>query len=384
MKLNKEELKDIYKKLIVVFSGILFFFIMTNFSHVRDTFFRYISYIRPILIGFGIAFVANMLMNFYEKQFKKYSKLKNEQINVASMVLAFITLGLIVTFFLSVVLPQFISSLINLLYQIPDLITGFVDRIKDYPISDNVISKIETFVQDIESKNLIERLINLVISQGGFMLQGTMSVISHIFKSFFEGFLAISFSIYMLSGKNRLKRNAKQVLYGLLIEDFADRLIRYYTILYRNSYNFFTGQFLEAIIMGIVVFIGITIIGAPYAMILSVTSGLLNIIPYIGAITGAILSVVLISIADPIKGLIFLVFIIIYQQIDGNYIYPKLVGGKVGIPAIWIMVAITIGGSIMGVIGMVVFVPIFATFYMILRDHTYKRLDEKEIDISKK
>lgn len=384
MKLNKEEIKDIYKKLIVVFFGILFYFIMTDFSHFKETFFRYISYVRPILIGVGIAFVANMLMNFYEKQFKKYSKMNNDQINVSSMVLAFITLGLIVTFFLSIVLPKFISSLINLLYQVPDLISGFAERIKNYPVSESVINKIEAFVKDIESNNLIERLINLVISQGGFMLQGTMSVISHIFRSFFEGFLAISFSIYMLTGKNRLKRNAKQVFYGLLSEDFADRLIRYYTILYRNFYNFFTGQFLEAMLMGVVVFIGITAIGAPYATILAVTSAILNIIPYIGAIAGAIISVVLISITDPIKGLIYLVFIIIYQQLDGNYIYPRLVGGKVGIPAIWIMVAITIGGSVMGIIGMVIFVPIFATFYMILRDHTYKKLKEKEIDINKK
>lgn len=384
MRFNKEELKGIYKNLIVVFGGILFYYFLVHFQEINDAVTRYISYTRPIIFGLAIAFVSNMLMNLFENTFRKYTKLKSEKIRIISMIFSFLTLITIVAFFLSVILPRFISSVINLLYQLPNLINNTVDRLESLPLSEKIIEKIHEFVKDIQINNLINRLVNLVLSQGGFMLQGTMSVVGNIFSSFFEAFLAISFSIYILTGKDSIKRNIKKVTYSFIPEHVADSIIYHAVLLYRNFYNFFTGQFLEAMLLGIVVFVGITLIGAPYALILGVTSGLLNVIPYIGAIIGALISVVLISITDPIKGIIYLVFIVIYQQFDGNYIYPKLVGGKIGIPALWIMAAITIGGAVKGVIGMVLFVPIFATIYMVLRDFSNRKLKEKNINIDRK
>lgn len=385
MKLSKEELREIYKKILIVILGILFYYILFNFDDVTSGFRRYISYSRPIIFGLAIAFVANMLMNVFDNLFTKYINIKNDKTkNILSMILAYLTLTLIVTFFLSVVLPKFISSVINLLYQLPSLLDRFIDMIKNFQLTEKASRQLEDFVNDININNLVNRLINLVTEQGKFMLQGTLSIVSQIFSSFFEAFLAISFSVYVLSGKKRLKRNSKQVIYAVFPEKFSDKFIYYISLLYKNFYNFFTGQFLEAILMGFIVFFGITIIGAPYALILGVTSGLLNIIPYLGAVTGAAISTILIAITSPTKGLIYLIYIVIAQQIDGNYIYPNLVGSKIGIPPIWIMVAITIGGAVKGVVGMIIFVPIVATIYMMIRDFTKYRLEKKEINIDEK
>lgn len=385
MKLDKDELRDIYKKLIVVLGGILFYYAIFNFKDVTSIFSRYMTYVRPIIIGFAIAFIVNMIMDVFELFFRKSIGLKDEnKIRIYSMLLAYIVVFMILTFFISVILPKFINSLISLVNQLPTLITSGVEKFKTLPIPDKMVTQLNEFVNKIEINNLIEKFGNEIMKRGGFMLQGTLSIVGTIFSSFFEAFLAISFSAYILSAKEQLKRNSKQVLYSFIPEKISDTIVRYSYILYKNFYNFFTGQFIEAFLLGIVVFIGISVIGSPYGLILGVTSGLLNLIPYFGAVFGAIISTTLIAITDPIKGLIFLVFILVYQQIDGNYIYPKLVGSRVGIPALWIMAAITFGGAIMGAIGMVIFVPIVATLYMIVREITHKKLKEKKIDISKK
>ncbi|MFM1514671.1 AI-2E family transporter [Helcococcus ovis] len=384
MKLNNEERRDIFKKLIVVFSGIGFYFFIFKFTTVSKIFIDLLIYSRPIIIGFVIAFIANMVMNQYEKLFK-YLGLKNKKVrDLVSMILAFLSMLLLITFFLSVVLPKFITSVLNLMYQLPDLVNNSIDKLKNMPMSAELGKNVQKFIEEVQVQNLINKVIEILKNDGALIASGTFNVVSRIFSSFFEGFLSISFSIYILSSKDRLRKNAKQVTYALFSEKLADKIVYVSRLLYKNFYNFFSGQFLEAILLGIIVFSGITIIGAPYSLILGVTAGLLNLIPYIGALVGAVISTVLISITSPTKGLIFLVYIIVAQQIDGNYIYPKLVGSKVGIPAIWIMVAITLGGALMGIIGMIIFVPLVATVYVLVREYSKKKLIEKQIDISKK
>ncbi|MFM1524144.1 MULTISPECIES: AI-2E family transporter [Helcococcus] len=384
MKLNKEERHNIFKKLIVVFSGIAFYFFIFKFSTVSKIFFDLLTYSRPIIIGFVIAFIANMIMNQYEKIFK-YLGLKNEKVrDVLSMILAFLSMLLLITFFLSVVLPKFVTSVLNLMYQLPELVNNSIDKLKNMPMSAELGKNVQKFIEEIQIQNLIDKGIQILKNDGKMIASGTFNAVSLIFSSFFEGFLAVSFSVYILSSKERLRRNAMQVTYAVFTEKFADKAVYFFRLLYKNFYNFFSGQFLEAILLGFIVFVGITIIGAPYGLILGVTAGLLNLIPYLGALIGAIISTVLISITSPTKGLIFLVYIIVAQQVDGNYIYPKLVGSKVGIPAIWIMVAITLGGALMGMVGMIIFVPLVATLYVLIRDYSKKKLNEKEIDINKK
>lgn len=385
MKLNKEEKKDIYKRIIVIFSGILLVYLVFNFNTCMDFVYKMLGYLRPIIIGFVIAFVANMIMDQFQKLFINVFKMKNKKIiKSLSLILSFLVIAIIVVFFLSVVVPEFIRSVLNLLNQLPSLIQAAIEKLSKYSWTHKLVENIEKYINSLQVNGLINKGLEIIRSQSGVFLTGTVNIISQLMSSFFEIFISLAISIYILTGKETLSKNSKKILYAVFPENIGDKINYVSSLLYRNFYNFFTGQFLEAILMGFIVFIGINIIGAPYAIMLAVTSAMLNIIPYFGAVIGAFLSVIIIALNSPIKGLIYLVYILVAQQIDGNYIYPKLVGSKMGIPSFWIIISITLGGAMAGIFGMLTFVPLVSTAYILLRDFSAKRLKEKNINIDEK
>lgn len=384
MKFTKDEKRDIRKKLTIIIFGVLFVYAVFNFNTVVNIFSYISTIVRPIIFGCIIAFVANMIMNQYEKIFKFFIKKNTKITRLISMILAFLTLLGIIIFVFSVVVPEFVNSVVSMLYQLPLLIQQSIINLRENQWFEEVAKNIENFIRSMQVENLINRGIEIIRAQGATVFSGTLNFVGQIFSSFFEAFLAISISVYVVSGKHRLARNSKKVIYSLLSENIADKLVITIKLLYKNFYNFFVGQSLEAIFLGTMVFIGVTVLGSPYALMLGVTSGVLNFIPFFGALAGAIISTVLIMITNPTKGLIFLVYILIVQQLDGNYIYPHLVGSKMGIPSFWILIALSMGGALMGIIGMVISIPITATFYVLTRDFTNKKLREKNINIDKK
>lgn len=384
MKFTKEEKRDIFKKILIVFISAIIIYTIFNFDEVNKILSKSLLIMRPIIFGFAIAFVANMIMIQFQKMFIFIFKKNNSVTNIISMILAFLTLLTLIIFVFSVVIPQFVNSMLSLLYQLPSLIQTSIYSLQQSKWFERVAVNIEKFTQSIQVENLVNRGIEIIRTQGSYVFNGTISIVSTIFSSFFEAFLAISLSVYILSGKENLIKNSKKISYSIFPEKFADEISKTLKILYKNFYNFFIGQSMEALFLGTMTFIGVTLIDGPYALMLAVTAGLLNLIPYVGALTGAIISTLLLAITDPTKGLIFLIYIVIVQQIDGNYIYPNLVGSKMGIPPFWILIAITLGGAIMGPVGMVIFVPLIATVYELTREFTRNRLSEKEIDIDKK
>lgn len=385
MKFTKEEKKDIVKKIFIIFSGIAFYFLLFNFSGISNLFFTLLGYSRPIIFGFVLAFVVNMITIQYEKIIKKiFVNVKSNQARTIAVIFGYLTLLLLVIFLITVVLPQFINSIINLAYSLPGLIQNTIFNLQENEWFKNLALTLEKFTNKIQIPNLMESLILWVRNQSGEWLSGAVYAVSSVFSGFFETFLAITLSVYIIFTKEKLSRNAKEILYSIVKEETSDRIIYFGKLLYTNFYNFFTGQFLEAIILGVIVFVGITIIGAPYALMLAVTTGVLNLIPYIGAVTGAIIGIILIMLNSFSHGLMFAIYIIIAQQIDGNVIYPRLVGSKMGLPPFWMMIAITLGGSTMGIVGMVIFVPIFSTIYTLVRDFSKEKLKQKNIKIEEK
>lgn len=384
MKFTEDEKRDIRKKLTIIIFGVLFVYAVFNFDMVVKIFSNIATIVRPIIFGCIVAFVANMIMNQYEKIFNFLTKKNTKTTRLISMILAFLTLLSIIVFVFSVVVPEFINSVVNMLYQLPLLIQQSIINLRENAWFEEFAKNIEKFINSMQVGNLINRGIEIIRSQGASVFSGTLYFVGQIFSSFFEAFLAMSISVYIVSGKNRLARNSKKVLYSVLSESIADKLIKIIRLLYRNFYNFFVGQSLEAIFLGTMVFLGAYLLGSPYALMLGVTSGVLNFIPFFGALAGAIISTVLIMITNPTKGLIFLVYILIVQQLDGNYLYPHLVGSKMGIPSFWILIALSMGGALMGIIGMVISIPITATIYVLTREFTNKKLSEKNIDIDNK
>lgn len=384
MKFTKDEKRSIYKNIFILCGAISFYFLLFNFDDFSNVITKFLGYFSSIFMGFAIAFIVNMLMNQYKKVFNLLKVKNSKLVNTLSMILGYLTLIILLVFITSVVLPQFINSIIQILSQLPGMIQSNIYKLQDSEWFGKVAIKVEEFLQTIEFNNLVNSSLNWVRNYGASIFADTFNFVQMLFNGIFDMVLSISLSVYILTGRKRLSRNTKKVVYSVFPESVADKIVYIARLLYRNIYNFFTGQIFEAILLGVFVFVGITLIGSPYALMIGVTSAILNIIPYVGALLGAVIGIVLILINNPTQGLIYAIYILIVQQIDGNYIYPKLVGDKMGIPSFWIIVAITLGGAMMGITGMIFFVPLISTIYILTKEFTNKKLKEKNIDIDNK
>lgn len=195
--------------------------------------------------------------------------------------------------------------------------------------------------------------------------------------------IALIFSFYILLQKERLARQARQVLYALLPERAADRTLDILRLTNRTFSSFLSGQCLEAVILGTLFVVAMTIFQMPYALLVGVLIALTALIPIVGAFIGCAVGALLILIVDPVKALMFVVLFLVLQQVEGNLIYPHVVGSSVGLPSIWVLCAVTLGGSLMGIVGMLVFIPLCSVLYALFRTYVKDRLVRKKVPTSK-
>lgn len=385
MRLSPEEKRSIYIKLFIVFVSIVMLYFAFNLSNVKHYFLYIVSVARPVILGLALAYLINMLLKPIERFLLEKIKIKSgKRARNLALLLSYLLFLAVIALVFSLVLPQFVESILNLIYQLPNMVRDLIGKAEQYEIFSKVTPKVEEYLNKINTNELAKMAINFVTGGAGIALNGTINIISGIFTSVFDLFLVLVFSIYTLSSKEQMIANTKKLTYSVLPEKFADYIVYVARLLNKNFSNFFTGQVIEAVIVGTIVFIGMNILRLPFAPMLAVLTAFMNLIPYIGATLGAIIGFVILAMESPIQALVYLVFVIVVQQIDGNIIYPRLVGNRIGISAFWIILAVTVGGAMMGILGMVVFVPLVSTLYMILRDFTRSRLASKNIDIKNK
>ena len=385
MRLSPEEKRSIYIKLFIVFVSIVMLYFAFNLSNVKHYFLYIVSVARPVILGLALAYLINMLLKPIERFLLEKIKIKSgKRARNLALLLSYLLFLAVIALVFSLVLPQFVESILNLIYQLPNMVRDLIGKAEQYEIFSKVTPKVEEYLNKINTNELAKMAINFVTGGAGIALNGTINIISGIFTSVFDVFLVLVFSIYTLSSKEQMIANTKKLTYSVLPEKFADYIVYVARLLNKNFSNFFTGQVIEAVIVGTIVFIGMNILRLPFAPMLAVLTAFMNLIPYIGATLGAIIGFVILAMESPIQALVYLVFVIVVQQIDGNIIYPRLVGNRIGISAFWIILAVTIGGAMMGILGMVIFVPLVSTLYMILRDFTRSRLSVKNIDIKNK
>ncbi|MFA6753192.1 MAG: AI-2E family transporter, partial [Bacilli bacterium] len=235
-------------------------------------------------------------------------------------------------------------------------------------------------IEDINTswKNLWSNVTGYFTNNSKDIIEVTLGLTSSIFASITNAILSIVFAIYMLANKENLISQTKKVLTAFVPKNKIGKILEVGTISNRVFSNFITGQVIEALIIGVLCFIGMLIIGLPYALTISVLVGFTSLIPVFGAFIGTAIGAVLIFVVSPIDALIFIIFIIVLQQFEGNLIYPKVVGTSVGLPAIWVLLAIIIGGSIYGVIGMLIGVPLCSIVYTLLSKFVNERLAKKK------
>ncbi len=397
MELNKENIKKI---IFIIFVTILIFLGFQNLNIVGEILSTIIGLITPFILGLALAFILNILMVKLEKisftKTKKNTGRKQSPKKVSSLkrtfsiILSFIVLILIITLVLGIVIPEFIKTIKTFAQNIPEVIETVqkygteigekYPEILEYTDIDEQFNKITT--NDSETtKNLIKNVWNFVQKYSVGVIASSTKAITTLVGGVVNAIIAIIFAVYLLAQKEKLQNQFKKMMYAYISKEKCDKIMEVLSVSNNIFANFITGQFIEAIILGVLCFIGMLILKIPYAATVSVLIAFTALIPIAGAIMGMLIGVLLILSVAPFKALIFVVFFLILQQIEGNVIYPRVVGNSVGLPGIWVLVAITVGGGLFGIIGMLVFVPIVSVIYTLLRKDVNIKLKEKNINI---
>ena len=330
---------------------------------------------RPLIIGFALAFILNRPCHFFFRLYRRALG-KTPAAGAArplAVVTSYVALVLVVTGVFSFVLPKLAESIQTFILNLSGYISnvqGWLNQLADYFHLDMQALDLSRLNQTLE--NLLKQALGFLSSLGPQLLEFTTGIVSLVVT----GVLALVFSIYMLSGKEKLLSQCRRVLRAYVPAKIADPLTNVVHLTSDTFTRFVTGQLIEACILGGLCTVGMLFIQPDYAPLIGVTIGASAIIPVAGAYIGAMLSAVLLLMVSPLKALIFLVFLVILQQIEGNVIYPNVVGSSIGLPGIWVLAAVTVGGGLLGLEGVLGSVPVASVLYTLRRRDVHKRLDE--------
>ncbi len=369
----------------IVIGGILFYAIINNLKSVSSAISFVMGIISPITIGLCIAFVLNIPLRFLEtKVFKKltakngkiWSKLKRPLCLTLSVLFVLTVMGTILSF----VLPKLVSTCSEFFLQLPNhmnTLTSFINNIVteyNLPIDSNRINIDWDWVSAQAGK--------LFSNTDGDVIQGTVTILIDVFNGVVNVILGIVFAIYVLASKEQLGKLAKSILYAVMSKEKASNVISVVVLSNKAFSGFVAGQCIESLLIGFLCLIGMLVIDFKYALLVASIIAVTAFVPIFGAIAGAIISAALLLVAnptEPLKAVIFLIFILVLQQIESNVIYPRIMGKQVGLPGIWVLAAVTIGGGLFGVMGIIVSVPLCSVLYTLLQRWVIQRLEEKKI-----
>ncbi|MEE0741464.1 MAG: AI-2E family transporter [Emergencia sp.] len=375
MEFNKNNRRSIIG---IAFACILFYLCLRNIGLVAETAGDILDLIFPFILGAGIAFVINVPMSRIEYWlFNRTDKLKKQRRSISFLVTLALVIGVIIIA-MYIVIPQLAETLMTIGRQLP----GAFSAAQDWVLSKMSYWKALEDLSEELAVNwsvIIEKISTLLQQAATAMVNSGIGAVTNIIGAIVSFFIGFVFAVYILMAKEKLAGQVKQILYALFKEQTADRILYVCGLSSRIFSKFISGQCLEACILGLMFFIAMTIFGMPYAMLISVLIAFTALIPMVGAFFGCAIGVLLILMVSPLKAFIFLIMFLILQQLEGNLIYPHVVGNSVGLPSIWVLAAITIGGSLMGVVGMIIFIPICSVLYSLFRLYIKDRLVNKGI-----
>ncbi len=328
-----------------------------------------LNIIQPFIIGFILAFIFNIPMKFFEKKLAKQNKKKRR---VVSAILSVLLILLVLLLVVMVVVPQVIENVRTLIDNLPSIFAQAEKWLnyvfEEIRLSPDLLDKINEFQT---------RFAQTFISTLTAWAPNIASGVSHITTSVINIFMGFVMAIYMIFSKDKLIRQVKKFAHALFNDQHYQYISEVVKLTGTTFENFLAGQLTESIIIGVLCYIGCMILDIPYASIAAIVIGFTNIIPYFGPIIGAVISSVLILFVSPVKALIFLVFSTLLQQFESNLIYPHVVGNSVGLSALWVLFAVSVGGGLFGIPGMIFGLPTFSVIYELLRRWTNYRLEVK-------
>ena len=377
MKERKQAIKTVLA--IIVFT-ILSIYLVYHAYVISNIFSRILSLLFPFILGCAIAFVINIPMRGIENLlFKDPSKKIYKAKRPISMLLAYVFIVLIIVLVLFEIIPEMADTFTVLKEKVPE----FVDKTKKWLLK--YVEKFPEIKQQITDFEIdLDAIGNMFKNNGSTILSTTVSIFSSIISVVTNVVIGFVFSLYILSNKELLGRQVKMVVYALCKENVADELLVFSKIANTTFSKFFACQFREAIIIGCMFLLTMSVIGMPSAVTIGVLIGFTALIPVFGAFIGLFISCFMLFVIAPKYVIWFVIMFFVLQFIENNFIYPKLVGGDVGLSPIWVLLAVIVGGDLMGVVGMFIFIPLISVFYAYFRSIIYRRLRKKKVNVEEK
>lgn len=397
--------KDVFKKILGLAIAIIFIILIVFYTDKIWIFFSWlISQSKVVLFGIAIAFVLNIPTKFFEKIFtpkkkkedgaqkgKEVNKEKNEKkarrvargIRIISLLVSITCILFVISLVTTFIVPEMIENIKGIANNIPTYIESikeFANEQKDeFGISNNVVKDI------VEHSNVVLSDLGLTLKD---IVAGTFEFTTSLASGIFNFLVSFILAIYIILDKERLFSGLKKVIYAFLPKDKADYIAKASKVFNKTYTGFVTGQVTEAIILGVLCYIGMLIFKMEYAAVISICIGIGALVPIFGAFIGAVPGVFILFMISPMKAVWFVVYIVVLQQLEGNLIYPRVVGTSIGISGFWVLVALVIGGNIGGIAGILIGIPGFAAIYILFKDIVKDKLkankiDEKDIEIKK-
>ena len=328
----------------------------------------------PLLIGGIIAYLLNILMSFYERHFFPNTKktIIKKCRRAICLLLSIVSLLGVSGVIIGLIVPQLVSCVKLLVTELP---AAFEDVVLQLEQADILSKDLIRKLSEVNFQSEIRQIIEAVFSGIGNILNLFSSVVSSVISGVTSTFLAFAFAVYLLIGKDKLAGQADRLMKRWM-KDGLYKKVRYVMAVVNDSFHrFVVGQCTEAVILGTLCTIGMLILRLPYAVMIGAVIAFTALIPMVGAFLGGAVGAFLIFMVSPVKALIFLIFLIVLQQVEGNLIYPRVVGSSIGLPGIWVLAAVTIGGGVFGIFGMLIGVPIAAALYRLIKNdlHQYEK-----------
>lgn len=379
MDLSKLSMKKIRE--LIIFT-VLLVVALWKFEVVIDVLKTIWGIIFPFVLGGAIAFVINVPMSFLEKKIfgkiKEGNKAGEKLARPISLLLTIILAVGVIILVMFGVIPQLTRTIASLMMSIANFIPQMQDWIREFSHNNQDIMKLVNQVQ-FNPDQAIKWGISILGNGAGNMMNTTMSAVGSIVSGFATFFIAFSFACYILFQKEKLSIQIRKIFFAFIPRKKAEAFLKICSLTYRTFANFLAGQCLEAVILGSMFVVTLSILKMPYALLIGTLIAFTALIPIFGAFIGCALGCFLIFMVSPKQAVLFIIVFLILQQIEGNLIYPHVVGGSVGLPSIWVLAAVTIGGNLMGIVGMLVFIPIVSVIYTIFREFVYMRLKKQHI-----
>lgn len=381
MHIERKTLRNIF---LGVAGCILLYWLLHETDRVKSVYHFIMKIISPFIVGAGIAFVLNVPMRGIERWM---GAVKNKSLRrLTSVVLTFVFIGLVLFCIFKLLLPQVVDTVENLILRLPVFLNGVVKKgeqiLQDNPqLLEWVYAN--TDFENMDWSSLIEKVVSFAGDSATLIIGYAASAIASLSTGIFNAVISLVFGIYCLFRKEILARQARRLAYSFLPEKFCDQCVRILRLTNSTFSNFISGQCLEACILGSLFAVTMLIFQMPYIPLVSVLIAVTALVPIVGALVGCVLGTFFILVDNPLQAVWFVVMFLVLQQFENNVIYPKVVGKSVGLPGMWVLLAVAVGGELMGVAGMLLMIPMASVLYTLLREITSNRLEKRGIDPSK-